>query len=210
MTPNDRKRIAHALNVTHKTIGKDLSGFVPEVQTTRPQGRTAQGQRKLERRRQEVVASSRRAKGGTSMEPDLLGRVLPPDEWRQAIYAAIPRLVAAIELWDDLRVAREHHYRLIDVHPWLMLRIHRCAACQGQGRRYVAHHTVKRCEACERKHRKAVARRWNAGMVERRSEARAAARAAMTCAEYGSPMTGGRLRRYCSPACRQAAFRARS
>jgi hypothetical protein len=30
------QRIAEALNVTHKTISKDLNGFVPEVQTYGP------------------------------------------------------------------------------------------------------------------------------------------------------------------------------
>jgi hypothetical protein len=37
------QRIAEALNTTHKTISKDLSGFVPEVQTSRPLGGRPKG-----------------------------------------------------------------------------------------------------------------------------------------------------------------------
>ena len=37
------ERIAEALDVKHKTVSKDLDGFVPEVQTSRPKGGRPQG-----------------------------------------------------------------------------------------------------------------------------------------------------------------------
>jgi|SRR5215831_17791136 len=54
-----------------------------------------------------------------------------------------------------------------------------------------------------------LARTSNAVMVARRAEQRAAARTEMTCDNCAEPMTGGRLRRYCKPSCRQAAYRGR-
>jgi hypothetical protein len=46
-------------------------------------------------------------------------------------------------------------------------------------------------------------------MIARRAEQRATERTGMLCEYCGEPMSGERLRRYCSTAHRQAAYRER-
>lgn len=45
------ERIAEALNTTHKTISKDLEGFVPQVQTPRPKGGRPKGSKDAAKQR---------------------------------------------------------------------------------------------------------------------------------------------------------------
>jgi ParB-like chromosome segregation protein Spo0J len=85
MSPKDRERIARhlyenqwtmqriadALNVTHKTISKDLAGFVPEVQTPRPKG----GRPKEARGK----AKRRESKAAPAVQPSLAKIVSEPD-----------------------------------------------------------------------------------------------------------------------------------
>ena len=145
-----------------------------------------------------------------SIEPDAFGSRYPPDEWRMALHAAMPVLARTQAAWSNEKHRHEravHGYTGYWVSPWKTLRIHCCAECESA--RYVAHYAVRRCEACERGHRQDRARSSNAVMIARRAEQRAAARTEMTCEQCDEPMTGERLKRYCSAACRQAAYRER-
>jgi hypothetical protein len=46
-------------------------------------------------------------------------------------------------------------------------------------------------------------------LIEMKQQCCRPGEAEMACEQCGKPMTGGRLRRYCKPSCRQAAYRER-
>jgi len=171
----------------------------------------------LTRRRDKLYLKG--AKGAAPLKPDLSARrrvdlILDgafPNEWNNVVYAAMPRMARDQRNWADEKWRLERfRYGLRGYHvpPWDYLRIHQCADCGKAW--YIAHHAVKRCEPCQRAHDKDRVRAWNAGMIERRADARAKARADMACKRCGKAMTGKRLRQFCSHACRQAAYRERA
>lgn len=142
---------------------------------------------------------------------DLFGFLQPAEAWFDALLTAMPRLAREQAHWCDPKWAKarfRHGYRGYWARPLSTLHIHRCADCETAW--YVAHFSVKRCEACEHERRQSQVRASNALMVARRADKRAAGRTAMTCDTCSQPMTGRRLRRYCSAACRQAAYRERA
>jgi ParB-like chromosome segregation protein Spo0J len=102
MSPKDRQRIARhlygehqwtmqrigdALNVTHKTISKDLAGFVPEVQISRPKG----GRPKREARSK---AKTRRSKAAPAVQSSPAEFVSDPDSRVEAQAEARDKRIA--------------------------------------------------------------------------------------------------------------------
>jgi hypothetical protein len=147
----------------------------------------------------------------------------PPDAWLNVLFTAMPRVASEQALWAGVAVRGggpprkgkpdEHTARAIYgyrgwwAQPLHTLHIHCCADCESAW--YVAHFSVKRCEACAREHQQNQIQASNTLLIARRAEKRAAERTAMTCDWCDKPMTGARLRRYCSASCRQAAYRER-
>jgi hypothetical protein len=83
-------------------------------------------------------------------------------------------------------------------------RIHRCTC----GAYFIAHRTVTACLACRRKVEAARLRAYTAERSAKRAEARR--NRSGQCERCGKPTPIERsTRRYCSPACRQAAYRER-
>jgi hypothetical protein len=162
----------------------------------------------LTRRKNRLYLKGVKTAASTKLAPFDLGHY-PPDEWRKALRRHASASTDARRLGQRKAPPRTSGPRLSGywVPPWRTLRIHRCAECKTAW--YVAHYAVRRCDACEREHRQDRIHASNAVMIARRAEQRAAARTGMVCESCGEAMTGGRLRSYCSQACRQAAYRER-
>jgi len=86
-------------------------------------------------------------------------------------------------------------------------RLHRCSEC---GKRFIAHHAARLCSgACRKAAKDKVARRHN--QKRRRLLSIGVLEREIYCAHCGSLVRNPKRRTaaYCSPACRQAAYRAR-
>jgi hypothetical protein len=74
-------------------------------------------------------------KVAASTETDnVLGQHYPPDEWRKALFAAMPVLARTQVAWSDENHRHEQRavygYTGYWAPPWKTLRIHRCAECE--------------------------------------------------------------------------------
>jgi ParB-like chromosome segregation protein Spo0J len=123
------QRIAEALNVTHKTISKDLEGFVPEVQTARPKGGRPKGTEakpKTKRQQQNVprddkiIAFSdqgmpaKEIASEVGVGPRLVSQIVEHERIRRQAAADIDPDTLSLSAKEKLEMAIRQHKKKLD------------------------------------------------------------------------------------------------